>query len=116
MTNPVVGDTPMEVVSIVGMHLVPIDLLEREVLLGWGVSCQISLLPLSIWCLKLRVLPDPTICLVGVRVAGVGGRGVLRFVPFLSLPGRVCFHPLFDLPNIPCPIPFPLFSTGRSLF
>ena len=98
MTNPVVGDTPMEVVSIVGMHLVPIDLLEREVLLGWGVSCQISLLPLSIWCLKLRVLPDPTICLVGVRVAGVGGRGRRsrhghQFLPegsfMMSIPVRV---------------------------
>ena len=46
----VVRNAPVEVVSCIGLHPVPIDLLELNILRGQGVTRQVSLLPLPVLC------------------------------------------------------------------
>ena len=47
---PAVHNFPVKAIFSVGVHPVPVGLLESDVLWGWGITWQISLLPLSVLC------------------------------------------------------------------
>ena len=95
LPHHVVRDAPVEVIIFVGVHPIPVDLLESEVLWGRGVAWQVSFLPLPIMWFWLRVCPPPShALLVSVR----GGGDWLPTSTFLSPPGFACDFPPFGRP------------------
>ena len=86
-------DAPVEVIACVGMHPVPVYLLESEVFQGWGVARQVSLLPIHVLLLRLCVYSSPSPCLAGFHT----GRGGVGLRPVLSHPPcvRPCLPPLW---------------------
>ena len=97
----------IEVSSGIGMRLVPVDLLDSEVLSGWGVSQQISLLPFPVLWLQRLVAPALSLRPSGIRSGS--SRDVADWSFPFSFPtcARPCL-PLLRLYTPPLSLPQPL--------
>ena len=107
----VVPNSAMKVSARVGANPVPIDLLESEVLWGWGVARQIASLPLPFHLIKRLVDPALSLHLSGIR-PGKSGKVTSRSFsfPFHSC-ARPCLPPCVR-PHHSLPFPVPVCSLG----
>ena len=105
----IVPDASTKVSARVGVNPVPIDFLELEVLLGWGVARQISPPPLPILLFQRMVAPALSLRLAGL-CSGSSGEVTGRSFPFpFSSCTRPCLPPPYFVRSNLFPSPYPFF-------